>query len=232
MKRLFNRLPLAALLLFSTCSNPKQKPTHAIGTSFLADSNFRFINKDLNTDCIHLYSRKNKSEEIHNWYADSLHKQPYTDLTEDQRGILLGSSFPAKGYGAEFARNAIQACFVAKQEKIGTLQPIIVYWEHKGEGWLEMLLLDKNGKPINHIVISGCYEDDKDYHITTCNRSTLSKNQVITYQVTKKPIADTLKEPMEVDSVITKYTMLPSGKMYTQVWERKSGVRKKLVISQ
>jgi hypothetical protein len=210
-----------AFLLITSCENKKNAFQVTEDTSLLDDSNYVYKNISI-TKNLNFVDRKSKIDSsISIKYSDSTCEKPLKLFSKNQCALLLAPFLPA-GYGVDYAVDEMWGHFVSKQNKIGSLQPIIVSVGAVHDYWaLRLIILNKNGKAISYIDLDNpTYfpQDNKsyaDYQIESY--STLKENEIISYRVAKFHYAS--KNPLKelvVDSVVLKSVIDAKGKISTK----------------
>jgi hypothetical protein len=223
-----------SLLIFS-CSGPNSKENKSQtvvkhqelknDTSFLADKNFLY--KDLkSTEVVELIFPKSFTKD-QNLYADSAHKIIYPQLTGDQKTRLIAKFLSKEIYGdtaGTMNTYSMQAYFISKQKKIGDLRPIIVFISGDDYGSFTMILLNKNGLPVDGYKLSGGLEagpidnSDSSFVVETGSYSFINHNQITTIRLKSTEFTDSLtKRPSITDSMVFKTTISKKGKFNTKL---------------
>jgi hypothetical protein len=226
MKNLFYLFVLISVI--TACSNPKptnnQKPkiTPSINdTSFLADKNFAFKNlQDISTLWNnHKYGDDNKL------FSDSTYRIALVPLTRQQKEKII-APFLLKELSIDnvnYIVQGMQAYFISKQNKIGTVQPILVMITGDDYTSLTMILLDKNNHSVNGFNLFGGMQPgptekgDSLLIIPLDRYSVIAGNVITSYEVTHTDYSDSLKRPTLVDSVVLKSVIGDAGKIITTV---------------
>ncbi len=206
-------------IIFSGCSGDKkesqQTDSLAIAdTGLLADQNFAFKNIT-NT----LFESKFK-EHNGKLYADSTYKVVFVELSKTQKVKLLAASLKKEvGVNSEYVRDMMGAHFIAKQDKIGNLQPIIVQVGGDDYDALKMILLNKNNSVVNVFNITGGMQGgpstigDSLTEYEVKNYSYLDKNIITNTKISISDYADSLKKPSIVDSDVYKIVIDNNGRI-------------------
>lgn len=208
--------------MFSGCSGHKSENTlkdssSTVDTGLLADKNFAFKNIT-NT----LFESKFKEHEG-KLYADSTYKVVFVELSKTQKVKLLAASLKKEvGVNSAYVRDMMGAHFIAKQDKIGNLQPIIVQVGGDDYDALKMILLDKNNSVVNVFNITGGMQGgpstigDSLTEYEVQNYSYLDKNVITNTKISISDYADSLKKPSIVDSDVFKTVIDNAGKIRTK----------------
>jgi len=229
MNKLFCLILPAAIL--TCCTNPKAKVAEQpkfkdsatiIDTSFLADKNFVYKNL-ANTEDAKIVYRHLSQDAGNNIYTDSTFKRHYVALNKYQKAALI-APFISKELDVEesYSRDLMNAFFIAKQDKIGDLQPVIIYIFGDDYGSTTMILLDKNKKYVNGFNLSGGFgagptEMGNSLMIMpTIRESIIKKNIIITKEIIQSDYADSLKRASLVDSTLFKTIIEKTGKFKTK----------------
>lgn len=221
MKQLSFICLVAGGILFSGCSGNKienqQIDSLTTDTALLADKNFAFKNIT-NT----LFESKFKKHEG-KLYADSTYKIIFVELSKTQKVKLLAKSLKKEvGVNSAYVRDMMGAHFIAKQNKIGDLQPIIVQVGGDDYEALKMILLDKNNSVVNAFNITGGMQGgpwtigDSLTGYELRNYAYLDKNVITNIKINISDYADSLKKPSIVDSEVYKITIRNNGKISTK----------------
>ncbi len=222
MKQLSFILLIVYGFIFSGCSGDKkdnqQKDSLLTGdTGLLADKNFAF--KNINNT---LLASKFKYQDG-KLYADSTHKVVFVELSKAQKVKLLAASMKKEAdVNSDYVRDLMGAYFIAKQDKIGDLQPIIVQVSGDDYDALKMILLDKNNAVVNAFNIAGGMQGgpetigDSLTQYEARNYSYLNKNIVTNIQINISDFADSLKKPSIIDSAVFKTVIANTGKINTK----------------
>lgn len=236
MKKI-NILNLCGLIIFlftTSCSNEKKSSATQkkfpisiqIGdTSFLANKNYVFQNIE-NTSTVKFVSKRlnTTGPDDDHLYTDSSYTKFYTALNKWQKSILI-APFLFKEFKVEkdYVVKYMSAHFVAKQPKIGELQPIIISIGGDDYGSLTMILLDKNNKPVRGYNIAGGLDPgpdmDGDSLVTyeARNYAHLKYNKIIHYVINETDcMNDSLKKPSIIDSNVFESTIDNTGKIKTK----------------
>lgn len=232
MKNIFYLLLLA--ILATACSHPKPKATEkpklkdsisVADTSFLADKNFAYKNaSDLSRVWIE------RQYNYHDLYADSTRKVKFVELLPALKAKII-APFLSKDQGTtnlDFIKNEVMAHFIAKQDKIGDVQPILVMISGGEYESLTMILLDKNNKFVDGVNLfggldSGPYQHGDTLMIFPVKRtSVLDKGKVIIYESTRKQFADSLKLPTIIDSNVFVSSINKEGKVVKKLIKKAS----------
>jgi hypothetical protein len=125
-----------------------------VDTGILADKNYLYKNVQ-NTLLVW-----NKMLDVpKHVFVDSTRKTTFIKLTNKQKTKLV-TPFMKNELGVNdlYVRKFMDAYFVAKQQKLGELQPIILYITGDDYGSYTLILLDKNQNFINGINVNGGQE--------------------------------------------------------------------------
>jgi hypothetical protein len=229
MKRYFNVNFLVVLVMLfafscSWYSNKKSREqssvlTKAINqndTSFLADKNFVYRNLT-STAKIRFFTKPMKNGvDFSAAYADSALKIKYFQLSPNQAGFLIAPFLP-KGYGVDYAKEEMWAWLVAKQQKIGNFQPIIVseVGVHDYEA-LQLVVLDKMGEPVDEFDLEeeNPFPHNAGYPYTYHAYSLLNKNEIESYRISER--TDSAKRQVIIDSNVFRSIIGTNGKIATK----------------
>ncbi|WP_448701637.1 hypothetical protein ACFGVR_05405 [Mucilaginibacter sp. AW1-3] len=222
MKQLCFICLIAGAIIFSGCSghdneNKLKDSSSTADTGLLADKNFAFKNIS-NT----LFENKFK-EHNGKLYADSTYTLAFVELSKAQKVKFLAASMKKEvGVNSEYVRDMMGAYFIAKQEKIGNLQPIIVQVGGDDYGALKMILLDNKNSVVNVFNITGgmlggpSTIGDSLTQYEARNYSYLNKNIVTNTVISISDYDDSLKKPSIVDSNVFKILIHNTGKISTK----------------
>ncbi len=221
---------LSTAMFAASCLDNKTPATKAkvsdsakYDTSFVNDKNYLY--KDLhNTNNIITVFKKMEAGGIDsNLYADSGYKKKYVQLTRRQR-IDLVAPFILKTLKAQpdYARDLVRAYFIAKQNKIGDIQPIILHISGDDYMSLTMILLDKNDKYLCGYNISGGImggptsigDSLESYELKSYSK--IGDDQITTYRLTETDHTDTTKKQITIDSNIFETRITPNGNFLTK----------------
>lgn len=142
-------------------------------------------------------------------YTDSTKKRELIPLTKAEKFALLGPFIKQElKLDPAYVRDWMNAWFVAKQDKIGGLQPVIIRLDGDDYGAVTMILLDDNNRYVGGCNISGGEQPGptevgdslevyswKDYAV-------INKNVIINYQLERTDYKDKSKHISVVDSVV------------------------------
>jgi hypothetical protein len=211
------------VITFSGCSgnktdNKTQDSVAVNDTGLLADKNFAFKNIT-NT----LFERNFKLGDDGKLYSDSTHKLAFVELSKAQKVKLLAASIKKEiGVNSDYVRDMMTAFFIAKQNKIGDLQPIVVQVGGDDYGALKMILLDKNNIVVSAFNITGGMQGgpstigDSLTDYEEKNYSTINGSTITNTRINVSDFADSLKKPSYVDSEVYKIVFDRSGKISTK----------------
>ena len=224
MKKTFI-LFLAAISMASIfgCSGSKQKndskDSLSTDTSLLSDKNFAYKNI-LDTRTLW----KNHKFKDGKLYADSSYKVAFTELSKQQKLKLIASAL-AKELGQKdknLIANLMQAFFIAKQDKIGEYQPIILFLNGDDYMAMKLVVLNKSDEPVDEYILAGGFDSgpysqgDSLTVFPSESYSILSGGKFITYSSKASEFADSLKKPSMLDSSIFKSTIDNNGEIITK----------------
>ncbi|MCS3737354.1 hypothetical protein [Mucilaginibacter dorajii] len=223
MKKVLVSVVLFSPAFFSitSCENKKSVFQVTEDTSLLDDSNYVYKNIST-TKNLNFVDRKSKIDSsIFIKYSDSTCKKPLKLFSKNQCALLLAPFLPV-GYGVDYAVDEMWGHFVSKQNKIGSLQPIIVSVGAVHDYFaLRLIILNKNGKAISYIDLDDPTYFPQDHNsytdYQTESYSVLDKNEIISYRVSKFRYAN--KGPvgeLVVDSVVFKSVIDAKGKISTK----------------
>jgi hypothetical protein len=212
---------LAIFVFLANCSHhetEKKSPQSSQNdTSFLADENFVYKNL-ANTNNVRIVykSINGKGLDLTNIYTDSTFRRTYTQLSENQRSLLIAPFLP-KGYGVKYARENMLAWFISKQNQTNGYQPIILFELGKADyESLMLILLDKNHQPVSEFDLDennptdnefGCPHKDKSY-------SYLDNNKITSYRITENTYS--AKKQMVFDSNVFRSLVAKNGVILTK----------------
>jgi hypothetical protein len=123
---------------------------------------------------------------------------------------------------SSYAVNQMEAFFIAKQHKIGDLQPLIIRIQGDDYVSLSMILLNKDNKYVSGYNISGGFNSGPDQQgdsIETYEARSYShlKNSLInTYYIYETDPMDTVKTTALIDSNAFESIISTSGKITTK----------------
>jgi len=118
--------------------------------------------------------------------------------------------------------NNLLAFFIAKQNKIGEFQPIVLYITGDDYSSLTLIVLNKNNSPVGGFNLcggldSGPYSTGDSlttYHANSY--SIINPNQIITYRIDQSDFADSVKKPSIIDSSVFSSHIDKDGKIRTK----------------
>lgn len=212
---------LVLVLFLANCSREEKERDSSQpsqnDTSYMADKNYVFRNLT-NTEKVKIVYKTTKDNrlDLSNIYADWTFRRTYTQLSENQRSLLIAPFLP-KGYGVKYARENMLAWFISKQNQINGYQPVILFELGKADyESLMLILLDKNHKPVSEFDLDennptnnefGSPHKDKSY-------SYLDKNEITSYRITENTYS--AKKQMVFDSNVFKSVIAKNGVILTK----------------
>ncbi|PTQ96969.1 hypothetical protein C8P68_104463 [Mucilaginibacter yixingensis] len=181
----------------------------------IADNKFAF--KDLtSTKAFDLFM---DDQDHSRAFTDHSKRHQLTPLTKAEKFALLGPFIKQElKLDPAYVRDEMNAWFVAKQDKIGDLQPIIIDLEGDDYGAVVMVLLDSNNKYVSGYNISGGEQPgptevgDSLEVYQWKNYAVINKNIITNYQLEKTDYTDTLKHVSLIDSVVYKIEIDNKGR--------------------
>jgi hypothetical protein len=226
-----NLLLLVTLLSVISCKNKKKETpatahkdtTQAIDTSFLDNKNYLYHNI-IDTRQVKLINRRTNDTSVdNNIYADSSYSRKYVQLTPAQKFQLI-APFMAKSLNVkpEYARDLLTAYFISKQKKIGDLQPIIVSIGGDDYGSLTMIILNKQGQPIDGYNLDGGMQPgpedigDVATKFDLKSYSKLKNREITTVRMDEIDYKDTTKKDIQIDSNVFKTLIQTDGSFNTK----------------
>jgi hypothetical protein len=222
---------LNALLLFVfvsvtvvSCSGPVKEKAKTkdsvpvVDTSFLADKNYPFKNVK---NTLPIFKNIKYYKEV--MYADSTHNTAFVELTKSQK-LKLVVPFISKELKVDekYVVDMMQAYFVARQAKVGDLQPIILYITGDDYTSLTMILINKAGLPAGGFNVNGGFQGGPEQVGDSITKyelrsySYLKGNQITTIKIEQSDYADTLKRLSVIDSTVFKSIIANDGKITTK----------------
>jgi hypothetical protein len=119
--------------------------------------------------------------------------------------------------GQTYINEYVSGLFISKQDKIGDNQPIIISARGDDYDALILIILDRNNKPLSHILLSGGLEGGPDGELGDSivllhQRESIIKNdEILTYVLRiRQPEDDTNKLPT-IDSISYLRKIMPDG---------------------
>ena len=111
-----------------------------------------FVIKNLkNSSLIHSFKYRDN-----HLFSDSTFKTEFVPLDSTYKRLILAPIMKKDlGVDADYSRKFILSHFISKQEKIGHLQPIVIYSTADDYQSLIFAVLDSALNPISHLVLSG-----------------------------------------------------------------------------
>lgn len=221
--------PLFCLILFSflSCSNDNTNVNNTdstavksvgIDTSFLADKNFAYF--DLKET--EIVGRNSVGDKGH-YYVNSRREKEFVALSLEQKvKLVVPFIHETLGVNSNYVKRTMECYFIAKQKKIGDLQPIIVQIGGDDYGSLTLIILNRDLIPVSGYNLSGGMNSgpyqmgDSLVALPDNIYSILEKDKFITYRVVESFFNDSLKRPSNVDSVVYKSKIESNGKIATK----------------
>lgn len=226
-----NTFLLFILLSVVSCKNKKKEipatahhdTSLAIDTSFLDDKNYVYQNIT-DTRQLKLINRRATNDIIdNNIYTDSSYSRKCVQLTAAQKFQLI-APFMAKSLNVkpEYARDLLTAYFISKQKKIGDLQPIIVSIGGDDYGSLTMIILNKQGQPIDGYNLDGGMQPGPEDIGNVATKfdlksySKLKNREITTVRMDEIDYKDTTKKDIQIDSNVFKTLIQTDGSFNTK----------------
>lgn len=189
----------------------------------LADSLFALKNLS-NTDFMYLMKYDDSK-----LFLDSTHKVEFTALdTSYKRKILVPILKQDLELDAEYVMSYMNSYFIAKQNKVGPYQPLIIWTSGDDYTSLILALVDSAFNPVSHFILKGGFQTGP-YEINDSLTSwgeekfaDLNGNTINSYSLFSSVWTDERNDSVFVDSIIYKSEILDNGQIKT---ERKDSVR-------
>ena len=191
-------------------SNNKTKNIHV--NIDLSDKNFPF--KNISSSLI---AKSFFYDKI--LFTDKSEKVSFTILDSLQKLKIIA---PVIDIDPTYIATNMEAVFVSKQDKIGDYTPIIVLLSGDDYESLIYILVDKNNKPISHLILSGgnCAGPDEETDSTFKNcpdkTSFLNGNEILSYVLIICERKDSVSEPAIIDSITFKSIIKLTGQIETK----------------
>lgn len=143
-------------------------------------------------------------------YTDSTYKKKFIELTPDQKVKLIAPFISNElGVNYKYVRDLMQAFFISKQQKIGDLQPIILFITGDDYGSTTMIVLNKYNKPISGFNLDGGMQPgpteigDSLMEYEAKSFSLINANNITTVRINHTDCTDdSLRKPTIVDSTV------------------------------
>jgi len=203
MKRHFCLLVVFFIVATSSCDHkPVRYPANALQLS--ANKNFLYENV---TDTRAIKLEFGPSGEI---YSDEAHKMPFFQFSPDQLTVLAYPVISKRlGVDSQYVHNLMNGYLLARQPKIGGLQPVIIYLGGNDYGSMFLLILGKNDKPVSCFdlygnMLPGNYSENNDYSNFERSYSILDGFEITTYRITQFEDSKMVADSSVFKSVISK----------------------------
>jgi hypothetical protein len=190
--------------------------------SFLDDRNYIYhnINK---TENVKFIWRRLHGKPDDNLYTDSTFKKSYIPLNLYQKSQLIQKFFSnLMKVDSSYAVNSMEAYFVAKQDKIGNLQPILIRLQGDDYVSLTMIILNKENKYISGYNVSGGFNSGADQRGDSVETyearsySHLKDNKINTYYIYETDPMDMIKTTASIDSNVFESIIGANGQFKTK----------------
>jgi len=117
---------------------------------------------------------------------------------------------------ANFVVKYFTAHFIAKQHRIGDLQPIIISVGMDDYAATLLILVDKDNKYVSGYTLCGGLADSPDIDEKTVTSypdgfADINGNTIVTYQIQRTDYTDTTKKVALIDSTITRVAISSDG---------------------
>lgn len=186
-------LLLFSILFFAACSSRQERTA-----SLPEDAVYKYMDLKKTTD---MSTENSVFKEL-----DSLQKRQL--LPDISKGLSMDVDFPYS--------SLVDVYFVAKQKKIGTLQPILL--KLNGDDFNKTILINLNEEnhPVSFLFVAGeefC-GSDHDFYCEKSTHSIFNNEEIITYDLVKTESSNN-DDTSYTDSIVYKSIIKPDGTIET-----------------